>query len=300
MNMKKFVAFILIIGLVLGGYLLATDQVEITFHTGHANKVVTGAAAETVKQDERALDGLKRIDDRMWNSIQNGGREAFSIMRIMSDPSVTDREIENDIEYMRSFTGEKTKRLIYILVETDDFCIGQAVHYWVTGNERDNHSECREFLYILRKSDGKWEPASLTEEEQEVLNARFFSLFDEGFSEAIDAGRNVIRNGSMRWTKRDAVLEGVYDAQVAYLYQNKDNSVTAVVMLSNGTSTTKKVHTITLDIQDEKLGRVFKTKHKCDVIVMPGESRTYEVTIPKNKVKKGTWTDMTLSIDTDY
>lgn len=294
--MKKFAAFITLMVLVLGGYLFATGRVQISCDTG---TIAGGAMAETVShKDETALEGMKRIDSQLWNAIKDGNEEtAVSILTAAGWPEGDSRE------YARSKKADAkalSQRYVHIVAEKDDVCFGEAVHYLVTGTNKNWNESNSSYNFCLKKVNGRWEPAVLNDEEAEKLNQVYYGLFKPEAVEAALAGRNMAQFGNYLWTEPDGVEQGAYIAEMAYMYQEEKGDVILVVKLANGKNEIVKMNSISVRIKDSKLGQIVNVKEKCNVSILPGTVELYEIRIKANKMKKGTWTNLDAHIDTKY
>ena len=297
--MKKFAAFILVLILAAGGYMFATGQLQISFPADRTNSPISHAAAESKSQpDESALDGMKRIDTQIWNAIKNGD-ESISVP-ILTASGWDETDCREYVRNNKADANALSKRVVHTIVEMDGLCLGEAIHYLVTGTKKDWDESNSSYQIRMRKVNGKWEPTVFSEEECEMLNEEYYKLYNEEAIDAALAGRNMSTFGNMLWIEPDGVEEGAYLAETAYMYQKKNGDVVIVVKLANGQDTIRHVKSISVTIKDDKLGQILKVKEKCSVSLLPGTVELYEITVKAGKVKKGTWGSMHSDVQTTY
>ena len=297
--MKKFFAVILTLAILAGGYMILNGKIQLPESSGKkaANLISVSGKAETKTREETAQAGAERLDRIIWAGIRGGGTE-----ETVSMLSGMGYDAEWVISTLRNSATAMNKRHVHILAEIGDVCVAEAVHYLVTktNNGKDFSESNSHYWLYLRKADGRWEPATFSDEETEALDAQMKQAFRPEAIEAAEAGRNAANFGNWMWTRNDGVEEGVYIAETAYMYQEENGDVVAVIKLANGEKVIRKVTSVSLTVTDEKLGQVLKATDSCSVSVLPGTVELYEMRIPASKVKKGTWTTMNAHVHTEY
>ena len=300
--MKKFFAVVLTLAILAGGYLVLSGQVRLFENPIRemSRMVSTSGKAERSSREESALDGAKRVDEQIWSGIRYGRTE--EVVSILQGMGYTREEAESFVSALRENAVAMNKRHVHIISESGDVCAAEAVHYLVTftnGKKDWSESNCN-YTLSLRKVDGKWEPTELSEEEAEVLDNIAAQAYKPEAVEAANAGRNMTRFGNLMWMQADGVEEGALITELAYMYQEENGDVVAVIKIANGEDIIRNMDSISLTVEDDNLGQVLKQKDRANARVLPGTVKLYEMRIPASKVKKGTWTSMHFNIHTDY
>ena len=301
--MKKFVAFILIVFVLAGGYMFFSNNTAFTASPAAvpARKAASAAKAETVPvREESALEAAERIDSQIWSAMRNGNTEAAlaPLLKMGCDEA----EERQWIEGHKDAALAMKNRHVHILAEAENLCVAEAVHYLVTwtNNGKDWNENNSWYWIYMKKANGKWEPAALSEEEYGLLNESYYKHFKAEAIEAADAGRNMTCFGNKMWIQADGVEDSVFLQNVAYMYQDPKGNTPVVIALANGTGSIKNLNRISVTVKDDKLGQVLKVSEKVSVSVLPGTVKLYEITVPAKKVRRGTWTSMHADVNTHY
>lgn len=280
-----------------------TQQAKMLTVKEKANKAEEEKAT-TVKEDntstrDEAERAFADLDKRIWTSLKNRDQKTFE--SFFEDLDDAEKQI-----MLRTYTDfEKeapslTRTYTHIIAEANGYYFAEAIHYLTTVNGNKNNESDRSYTIFIKKINGKWKIVTPDEDSHNTLINNFTSTCPEGLQDAVNNNRNCMFFGNFYWMNSRGVYENTVTSNIAYAWQNKDGSVDVAVSIANGQNTIHYIKKCTVAIKDEKLGQIFKVTESLNLQVLPGTREIYTFHVKPGKVRKGTWTNMTTSVDIKY
>lgn len=250
----------------------------------------------TLEEAERAFADL---DKKIWSCIKNRDQKAFE--SIFEDFDDANKQLVLDLYTdFEKDAPSLTKTYTHIVAEANGYYFAEAIHYLTTVNGNKQDESDRSYTFYIKKTNNKWKPIIPDEDTSTTLINNFYSTCPEGLQDAFNNNRNNMFFGNFYWLNSRGVYENVMTSNVVYAWQNKDGSVDVAVSIANGQNIIHKVTKCTVTLKDEKLGQILKVTEPINLQVLPGTREIYTFHVKPGKVRKGSWTTMTSSVDIKY
>lgn len=263
--------------------------------TRTASSNTNGAAQQALSEEDEALAAAKDIAKKMMNYLQTDNKKAYFDL-VQSAGTIDKNHWMSsllDFSFMKNAVSGANKVNVAMVCQYQDIYYSCIVYYRVIGAYTNDY-DCNANISFLpiKKIDGKWRIYQPNDNETNGLISSVYNRFPKGFQDALKAKRNYF-TGDYMWIDPTIVYDGIFDATVAYMYQNKDKSVDIGISFKNGTNQIKSISWISIKATDERLGEVISLKKEINdavIALSPGQTYVYNIHLNGNQLKKnGKW-----------
>ena len=320
--MKKFIGVVsfIVVVVMAAGMLLGAVEVKFNPEAPGVASLVSlfsgtseaGTAGTTVRKDtatakkapakeqsekEKAEQFFNKVADEYLNAWKTKDFEKAKQVMKPADEKEFMIEWEQYADVVQPYIMKCNSKYQFFFPLEDGKYLGERLYYYVKGEEHGQVT-C-DFCVWQEDGEWKWEYCGI-EPNCLIQKQLVAERIGEGFTNALESGRNSTLISDLLWLNKAYIFSGVVCEVPVYAWQNKDGSVDVGINLMNGKSKMIQYNDITVELIDEKLGRILKKKVNIDTSVMPGMSTVVNIHVKASEVKKGNWSYLNYTTSSNF